>query len=1608
MTINDEEYQLNQDFQENIAQLAETLNLDELDSSQLLLQAQEESESLGKSLVSVAIIQFHQRRVWLLDSLRLILGLSLDLDLEENSKLITRELTGLILETKDGPARNGSLYLRKCLNAMLEVEQWLIALAERSQGAKALGHATSEEVIEILTFQHQSLAQQHEYLGAIICLLVKASYSAVEDFFKLLDHMPKVDRWNNLALHYIPILAVFSTEYGSADGTGSLRDARMLNKRIVEDKDYAPWPLRNLQSAAITWWLAEYSGWYGEQLTGSPVQGVDFEAEARARSEAFIKALDDGALECTLSILSQVMPYEWYDPLRSGLIHYLLRDATLLPNDLGTMAEDYQKLMMEQFESFVDAFITNMPDTLRRFKAEEDSQRKKFLSVSPSGGKHIPSTKDLHLERFLMIISFCFENRSEAAQSFWTDTDGNLYGFLQWASRRQTTPTVGAFCEMLRSISKGEECARSAHEFLLEEGSVGTAKIRRSNSLSWAQILGELQAYATKIKEQAQSLRSGATVQNPTPADDINEPESDLMLMNYLRLMAHLSQESSIVRSWILSQQDMSILDIMFQLCNSAVPSRLQASALGVARALLTSGSIDQRNAVWNLMDQWSSGASNPLGLTKTPKISAPSSSSEDTVFAAIAGDFDLMNEFCRLLQSIIEQPLQGIGPDDRLPFPETLGSSYRMPGIEPYIDFVLGKAFMFKANDGQALLQERVLKWHILSFVAASLASFHADLVLLGNKSTTPVDEAMNTSSLMAYVCLHPFSRVMEWMFNDRALGALFDSVHQPVEVVANAPPDSPLLLSLSRGIEVMNLVVDLQSTYLDLVRPITKSESTITRRPISNPSLTSFEDSVALNLELIVDLSLFAGMGNQELAISSLSLLQKLSASRKLNVQPLPQAAQTPYANRLIGALERNDDTERVARSLNVSLEFDPRELEQGPNSSRWSVKSAVLDFLLQCLSASPDRPSLAHALLGFSCSGYGVNVSLDSLFTEGRSLFHGVLEVARDYPDGTETSVQHWAVSIKGKALGVLQLLWSSPMTSNIVIHELREVDFLTSLFIAQRPMLQTLEWEGRSTQDPEFVVSDSADVFAEYLSYRCSILRYASIECRLLTIESIPSLKARVFATLLGSTSLPNGDQVKNESLFDLIDFFEVDFPSQLALPTLIYFNGLDFNAAVSEISETYGPKLNIRLIDEMVRLRYNELNRAQRLQDAGEVQKIDLEAAQILQHFVSSNHDYDLRSGRYQTLIAWADLICLTTRIAELDATSKLALILQAFQLIAPKFEYLTSINAPEALVLARLVESLLSEIDFGLVSLTSSKTGSVGTDRLYQIFRTTIRSVSSPGIDTRLRETLYSTCHRYLSAMSDTTGNSASTRSIIQTVKHLGDRTMDIICDDAYGAATTARVTALILLDSLSMLANVETSDYIIKSMVRTNFLQLLVESIEDIPEELHGTDAKGIPELLVFYEWKFSLLLTISQSKLGSAHLLNAGLFAAVRASGLFSVDPDLGIEINNTEALSKYYKLLLAITKVLVSTVISRGPQNEQALSLTRDFLTGNRPIIVAVFKREAKIGGVSFDDAGISIEELVELFILLIARSDFLEVSLGSVQHFVFDMPLICKAV
>lgn len=155
-------------------------------------------------------------------------------------------------------------------------------------------------------------------------------------------------------------------------------------------------------------------------------------------------------------------------------------------------------------------------------------------------------------------------------------------------------------------------------------------------------------------------------------------------------------------------------------------------------------------------------------------------------------------------------------------------------------------------------------------------------------------------------------------------------------------------------------------------------------------------------------------------------------------------------------------------------------------------------------------------------------------------------------------------------------------------------------------------------------------------------------------------------------------------------------------------------------------------------------------------------------------------------------------------------------------------------------------------------------------------------------------------------------------------------------------------------------------------------------------------------------------MLQLLSQTKNGAIFVLKSGLFESVRESQLFSADPDIGIgrfalfhpvkhvhlltslDIDNPDSLRKFYDLLLSVIRVIVSAVFSRGVHNEQIKAQTRAFIAENRPCMVGVFKRFAKIGGdapVGHQDA---LCELVKSFMALVAASDYVEFEESEAQQ------------
>ncbi|KAH8889286.1 hypothetical protein GQ53DRAFT_748373 [Thozetella sp. PMI_491] len=1476
-----------------------------------------------------------------------------------------------------------------------------------------MGTAKPLEFQEAIEFSRVSIVQQHELLAVILCSAIEKGQAEVQDFRDFIHTLRKTDRYDHLLVHLFPIIGAYITRFGSTEGMNDLSQARELHQTICKQTDDDVWALIYLRATFRAWWIAEYSGFYMDDFEGIP--GVDLDVEDAERTKLFLESAKDGAFDFLLSIAADCKATDWQDPVRSGIRQWLQRKSPALASDPVPFSDFFQHALMLRFEVFIDAFISNLPDVLRKLRTEEDEQRQ--LSHTHE--------QDLDLERFLIIIAYSYEGRPGAAMSFWEDPDSNLAGFLSWASKRASTPLVSAFCEMLQSLSDNEQCATAAHNFLLDEGHHASGKMRRSQSLTWSQIFKELWYFIKKIQEKHSPAQLTYRGGKPAAEQAETEPESAMMLECYMRLMAKLAVESETARLKLLTDQDFHLVAGLLELTSSMIPPRLRACAFYVLKALLTRATQEESYLMWKCVDSWVTGAY-AVQPNRTAAVAQQQEKAAimETTLKGLGEGFEEANAFVQFLASLVtpagDESSTGLREPlyDSLPFPDDLGTTVRMGGVEPYVDFVF-RVFAVKSRDIHDLSQLRVLRLSCLEFALTCLATFNEDLIIFGSESSIAIDTAISAKDLSTYIRFHPFARVMEWMFNDKVIDALFQTIHQDATEVGNAAPETPLIQGILRGVEVMLKVLELQATYLNLVRPAITLHPEQRQQPVANTAYASFEDGIMNHLNLVVDLGRYCGIGHPDLTMACLKLLEKISTSSKIISAWNPDTGRHGHRNKAIVALEKNGEAEAISISLiselTATLDFN-READ-APN---YVIKNHILDFIYECLKAAPDQPTIAHLLLGFSCGINALKVEPGGAFDTQASLFHSLLAIFLEVPALEEgRGVRGWLLNLRYKVLRVFQLLLNSPLSSNMVIEELRSTKFLFHLLLREVQIQPHLAWDGVDAAGPDFLVTTSSRTYVTFLSMRALSFEYIGRELCSVSQQRIPVVKRQIFDALGGHVQGDDNSTMNIPNVFDLYDFLAVDGLWDISNLQFNYFKDLDLTAC-AEQDPDLGFQYNIRKVREVLALKLNESRVKGTVVPQAELAVVEREEALVIEYILFSNRQKQLSLLRLRVLKAWTSLVLVMLESNDFKGATKTSFLLQALQAILPSLERFSADSPSEAFELARLAKVLLFKLDLSpepasAVDIGSGNIGNLVSDKLFQLFQICLNGVGKWTDSAELRTIYYSICYRYVTTIFDD-GHAAlasGRNKAIKVVALYGERLLHVICDDAYGGDTACQTAAVILLSSLVHLDGVDDSDnaHVIDTLNRLNFIGVLVDSLKGILAEWLLILAEGGSEPAEqLTKAKLALLLQLCQAKQGAKFVLQANLFRSLELSGVFAADPELEIDGNNTRALEKHYSLLVRLARIISAAVLARGSHN---VLQGRRFLTQHRMLVMHTLKRSVGIGTVGSAHnsnrngarSGVGggarggdpksqaalqerIEELAEAFMLLITATGFLE--------------------
>ncbi|KAK5629673.1 hypothetical protein RRF57_005388 [Xylaria bambusicola] len=1596
LSVDDEEWTLNKDFQEIILQVADELDLDEIEAARLALQAEDEEIRLGRSRKECALIRFHQQRKYLLSCMLLLLELS-----KEEDELLTDDdgddlgqlgqyvNHNILRDNMSGAAKlkPKPRFVPACAAALGDIRAWLQKLSEQVTGATLLGRATELEAQETYEFTHINLMQQHELLAVILCYAIERHTAIESDFVDFLRDFRRVNRYDFSIVHLMPVLGAYITMFGSTEGSGSVEQARKLNAIICQQPETSTGTLPFLDAAVKCWWIAEYSGWYMEDAAGSVLADIDLDKEDIQRSKQFTEALKDGAFDFLLTVVLDLKTTEWLDPFQNKMRGWIQKRTPTLPPETVPFSTQLRDRMMSKMEMFVDAFISNMPDVLRKLKIEEDEQRQ--------AGQH--QQQDIDLERFLLLIAYSYEGRPEAADAFWADPESNLAGFLQWASRRTTTPLQTAFCEMLQCLSGDEETATYAHEFLLDEGH----QLRRPSSITWTHILKELEYYVNNAR--AKPVTAQSITHRVTKLDNERvESEGEVLMLQeaYLRLITKLTSQSEACRTYLLQSQDNKLVLLLMQAISSAVGHQVRAHAFRALTGLMARKNLSQNHVMWGYVEACFTGfyiSPAVSARTQTSAATAPTGSSlMESLFQEMSPNFDDTTSFIQFMTVLTSPPDESDVLHDALPYAEDLAAATRTrPGIEPYIDFILGHIFSMRVPECRDITQQRILRYRCLDFALVCISSFNEDLILFGNESNVNVDSAIQTKDLETYVSLHPFARVMEWMYDSKFMKGLLDTIHQSTSDIGKAAPDSPLILGVLRAVELLSKTLALQATYLDLVRPIVKPQNRTQSRssftPTSNGAFASIDDGLMTSLTLISDLGGYCGIGHPSITMESLKLLEKISTSPRVISAWQSGFFNHTHRNKAIVALEEHGDAQAIAGAFNSEL-TSPLDFRREAESPDYQIKVYILDFLYSCLKANPDRPTIAHLLLGFRCSTSSLEIEPGSAFDQRSALFHSLLPIVVELPANDEDGCMvQWLVGLKYKAMLIFKLLWSSPLSSSLVLDELRENDFLFHILLQGLMAQQSSIWDGQEAIGPDFLVSPAAQGFVDYLSMRAMALEYIAHELCSVSQGQMPALKRRIFDALGGQIAIEGLEPIAVPSVFEFHNSLPQEDLFAAPPPQLKALGDLDLRACFEEDDDS-NLVYNIHKVQEILLLRRNEGTKSNELVLQQDASQMDSEEETTLLYVVYLNRLTQTRAYSLKLLKAWTRLLMVMTDCNDFKGTNEVSFILQTLQATLPGLETYGSEKPRTALELARLAKVLLFKLDFTTMSSVDKHGGAVESlisDKLSHLLQICLDAIAKWVANQELRAIYYSLCYRYLSGLLDhSEGTPSGLRRTTRTIQSFGEKLLNVVCDDAFGGDARCQSAALIFLTVLVQLGKQEGDDYVVEALNKLNFIGILVDSLRNMMQEWMEANRTGNSDDQNYFNAKLVLLLQLCQTRQGAKYVLYANIFRTIEHSGLFAVDPELHVEPSDSKALGEHYVLLVKVARIIGVAIVSRGSHN---ILQGRRFLSDHRMLVTHVLKRSAGIGtGAGKMDPVLAerIGDLAEAFMVIITATGFLE--------------------
>ncbi|KAF9048038.1 hypothetical protein BDZ89DRAFT_1058002 [Hymenopellis radicata] len=1022
VSINGKQVAINADFANQVNFISQQLNCSERIVAGLLLDVVGENPNLtAPRYVDMVLLEYHLRRRQLSDCLRLIFE-AVNLTDPNSNPTVSRMLHYAMTELNAAPASPSqssfsSVLLREIdfLSTTLEATENARRSAQTNTVAPSAQNGGSFGA-DILNARCESLKYERRQLAITLYLISLHGLLTPVDVKTIVEWLSANP--NHAMTYYMltTIMAMLDI-VDPASPPGARRDAIVKHPPTVafmKTKLTSPeWTEPGLQATLLMKWTLLLTD---IRRRNASLESVDGFISNQLEAQIW------GAVQADAFAFMSTAVIHLQRKQGSPKLPALLQPLTIEKLDKRDIPqEDFKSVVLQSFATLLRTCLILAPSELRKIKQRQEDLVLASARGSTRGGParyatplaaptpSSPPRNDVAMLYSLLGILYS-SLPNDSALPFWGSSPrhslsymeaaevmaGKLPAFLQWAVwsvAPQDTTMITALYDMLTGLATGQQCSELTYNFMARGGievvpdSTMPPASSSGGILSWEIIFNRLDTWASSGASTrappTQSLGHGfvnppqQTVQHP-----VLNPKDVIMAQAFLHLLAVVVTHSVSVRAAITSHHQFRAIPTMVSLIPLGIPLELKGTLFETLSAFCQPGAgsvgVEICKAVWTLMERYEvinvrppsqSGFGGNLMNVKGLEVELEIESNHGVYPATIP----FLQLLCTLIHTVKRVSLRDriTDPGTLSTIPENLGQPYRLPGIGPFVAFVVDNVFAKIPAREYARPSDR---WQMndlcLCFIERSLASFDVESIL-ASAEAGPL-KAESLVSLLA----HPGYDITKMLLAATPLHQSITSyIVEGVDAFERGfANEEPFFAStIVRALRIVQRVLEIQDLFLDVLIPVLSGFEGASSVGVVHPRsyFTRFDQSLSFGPHYVPAIASYVAYpAHSELVLLSVKIMSALSMSTALSSMAVLIQRSENSKRIMAGYIhilqsESVDDVLSAETVAEQSTGAGAPDVDLSLDLSQ-ATRLAVLDLLIQSAETNHSHQSFARWLL------------------------------------------------------------------------------------------------------------------------------------------------------------------------------------------------------------------------------------------------------------------------------------------------------------------------------------------------------------------------------------------------------------------------------------------------------------------------------------------------------------------------------------------------------------------------------------------------------------------------------------------------------------------